>query len=193
MKLDEQFIINGLKDKNKVVFDLVFTFYYSGLCSFANRYVNDTKTAEDLVQDFFVRLWFNSESLKVSSSIKAYFFACIKNQALDYLKHEAVKGKYAKKVTETISIARPDEMWEFTETELREIIENAIMKLPPRTREIFEMSRFKGYSNDQISESLNLSKRTVEVQISNALKVLRKELKDYLPIFLLLFSKTGML
>lgn len=193
MKLDEQYIISGLKNRNKVIFDLVFTFYYSGLCSFANRYLNDSKTAEDLVQDFFVRLWTNSEALIISSSLKAYFFACIKNQALDYLKHQAVKDRYAKNATKAVKITKPDELWEFTETELREIIEKAMMKLPPRTNEIFVMSRFNGFSNDQIAESLNISKRTVEVQISNALKVLRKELKDYLPVFLLLFTRSGML
>ena len=184
MKLDEQFLIKGLKEKNKVVFDLVFTFYFSGLCAFANRYVNNPEAAEDLVQDVFVRLWLSDCLPEVKTSLKSYFFTCVKNRALDYIKHETIKGKYAERFKLKTEVILPDEMWEFTESELREIIHSALQQLPPRTREIFEMSRFKGYSNDQISGSLKISKRTVEVQISNALKVLRKELKDYLPVFL---------
>jgi RNA polymerase sigma-70 factor (ECF subfamily) len=184
MKLDEQFLINGLKQKDKDVFDLVFTFYYSGLCAYANRYVNNPEAAEDLVQDVFVSLWLSDCFLQVNTSLKSFFFTCVKNRALDYLRHESVKGKYAKRFKKDTEVILPDEMWEFTEPELREIIHTAIQKLPPRTREIFILNRFDGVSNDQIAESLNISKRTVEVQISNALKVLRKELKDCLPVIL---------
>jgi RNA polymerase sigma-70 factor (ECF subfamily) len=74
----------------------------------------------------------------------------------------------------------------FIESELQQKIKSALEKLPPRTREIFVLSRTKGYSNDEIADMLNLSKRTVETQISNALKVLRVELKEYLFILLIL-------
>lgn len=184
MKLDEQFLIKGLKEKNKVVFDLVFTFYYSGLCAFANRYVNNHEAAEDLVQDVFVRLWLSDSVSEVKTSLKSFFFTSVKNRALDYIKHESVKGRYVNRFKKETDAVLPDEMWEFTESELREIIYTALQQLSPRTREIFELSRFKGISNDQIAEQFQISKRTVEVQISNALKILRKELKDYLPILM---------
>ena len=54
--MDEKYLINELKNKNKVVFDFVFTYYYSGLCAYARRWVIDEDTAEDLVQDFFIHL-----------------------------------------------------------------------------------------------------------------------------------------
>ncbi len=74
----------------------------------------------------------------------------------------------------------------FVESELQQQIANAREKLPPRTREVFIMSRFKGIPNDEIAIQLELSKRTVETQISNALKILRNELKEY-KFLLLLF------
>mgnify|MGYP001500636040 CR=1 FL=1 len=74
----------------------------------------------------------------------------------------------------------------FVESELQEQIANAMEKLPARTREVFMMSRFKGFSNNEIATQLELSKRTVETQISNALKILRNELKEY-KFLLLLF------
>jgi RNA polymerase sigma-70 factor (ECF subfamily) len=74
----------------------------------------------------------------------------------------------------------------FVESELQQQIAKAMEKLPTRTREIFMMSRFKNISNDEIATQLELSKRTVETQISNALKILRNELKEY-KFLLLLF------
>lgn len=186
MKIDDQILIRGLKEKNKVIFDLVFTFYYSGLCAFANRFVNNRSAAEDIVQDYFVKLWENSCSITISSSLKSYLFASVKNRSLDYLKHQQVRKN--KNVDDfRPAMVLPDELWEFTETELREIINYAMQKLPPRTREIFEMNRFTGLSNEKIANKLGISKRTVELQISNALKILRAELKDLHPVLLFLF------
>src|SRR5659263_394918 len=73
----------------------------------------------------------------------------------------------------------------FAEAELQQAIQKSLEKLPPRCREIFELSRLDGLSNQHISEQLGLSKRTVELQISNSLKVLRKELIEYLPLWLI--------
>ncbi len=75
----------------------------------------------------------------------------------------------------------------FAESELRQAIQACMIKLPPRCREIFELSRLSGLSNQEISEKLSISKRTVELQISNSLKVLRTELTDFLPLYLIFY------
>lgn len=188
MKLDEKLLITGLQQQNKVIFDLVFTYYYSGLCAFANQMLKDMQASEDLVQDFFVKLWFQSSNLQINCSLKSYFFSSIKNRALDFLKHEKVKTHYANLNDGCIDGVTPDEIWEFTQGELEDLIENALQHVPPRAREIFELSRFKGVTNDEIASQLNISKRTVEVQISKTLQILRMELKDYLPIFMILLQ-----
>jgi RNA polymerase sigma-70 factor (ECF subfamily) len=76
--MEEEYLIAGFKEKDKVVFDFIFNYYYSGLCAFANRYVKDRDVAEDLVQDFFVRLWLDSDGLEVNSSLKSYLFQGVK-------------------------------------------------------------------------------------------------------------------
>ena len=185
--MDEQFLISGLKSKNKTVFDFVFQYYYSGLCAYSRRWVNDPDVAEDLVQDFFVWLWMNGSNLVITGSLKSYFFTSVRNKSVNYIKHLKIEEKYGDKIRESGLNPEKYSSWEFTESELSELIEKSMEKLPPRCREIFVMSRFEGKENVQIAEILGISKRTVELQISNALKILRTELKDYLPSILLIW------
>lgn len=179
--MDEKYIIAGLRNKDKAVFDFVFGYYYSGLCSYTRRWVNDRDVAEDLVQDFFVRLWMDSSKIEITSSLKSYFFTSLKNRAINHLKHNKVKSELSTKVTN--AYGEEYNNWELTEPELSELIEKGMQKLPPRCREIFFMSRFEGKDNSKIAQTFGISKRTVELQISNALKTLRTVLKDYLPCF----------
>lgn len=183
--MNDGLITNGLIRKDKAVFDYVFNYYYSSLCVFAMQYVKDKDTAEDLVQDFFLSLWITSHKLHIHTSLKTYLFTSIKNRCVDYQKHNNVKERYKR----YILFAEKDEDNSlehfFTESELRQKIEISLSKLPPRCREIFELSRIKGYTNQEISNILGISIRTVELQISNSLKTLRKELSDYLPVFLI--------
>lgn len=185
--MDEQYLISGLISKNKVVFDFVFNYYYSGLCAYSRRWVGDPDIAEDLVQDFFVWLWMNSSNLVIKTSLKSYFFTSIKNKSVNHVKHLRIAEKYGDQVRDANLNPEKYSAWEFTESELTELIERSMLKLPPRCREIFILSRFEGKENAKIAEMLGISKRTVELQISNALKILRCELKDYLPSVLLIW------
>ncbi len=185
--MTELTIINGLKQNNKLVFDYVFNYYYSSLCHFAVRFTNDKTAAEDIVQDFFVKLWLEHSQINVTSSLKAYLFTAIKNKCIDFQKHQKVETKYKNKINLSSPQSELSLEYLYAETELRTIIEKSMLKLTPRCREIFEMSRFKGLSNQQIADSLNLSKRTVELQITNALKTLRIELSEFLPLIVIHF------
>lgn len=185
--MEDKYLIAELNNKNKVVFDFVFNYYYSGLCAFANQLVEDRAVAEDLVQDLFFKIWVSKSKLEIVTSLKSYLFAAVKNKALNHLKHLKVKEEYGNYISDKTERERQLQNWEFAEPELAELIDKAIQKLPPRCREIFILSRFEGKDNDSIATTLGLSKRTVELQISNALKQLRIELKDYLPLALLLY------
>jgi len=169
------------------VFDYVFNYYYSGLCAFSMHYLNDKEAVEDLVQDFFVSLWIESPNLQIKVSLKSYLFTSIKNRCLDSLKHRKVKEKYRDFILFGSDNTEMSVDFYLAETELRQAIQNSMAKLPPRCREIFEYSRFSGFSNQEISDKLGISKRTVELQISNSLKVLRMELAEFLPLWLVLW------
>jgi RNA polymerase sigma-70 factor, ECF subfamily len=185
--LEEQNLIKELKKRNKFAFDYLFTYYYSGLCVFAYKYLGDHQSVEDVVQDFFVSFYFEIPQLEIKSSLKAYLFVSVRNRCLDWQKHHHIVEKYRKmmlrKSDERDDL--PSEM--LAESELRSAIEKGMEKLPERCREVFIMSRIKGLSNQEIADELHLSKRTVELQITNALKILRAELTEYLPVWLLLW------
>lgn len=185
--MNDIILIEGLGRRDKVVFDYVFNYYYSSLCAFSMQYLNDHAEVEDLVQDFFVSLWISAPNLQIRSSLKSYLFASVKNRCLDFYKHHKVTEKYRTFILFTTGSDNNTTDHYFAESELRQAIHKSMEKLTPRSREIFELSRFSGMSNQEISEKLNISKRTVELQISNSLKVLRKELAEYLPLWLVLW------
>ncbi len=180
-------LIEGLRRRDKVIFDYIFNYYYSSLCAFALQYLHDREAVEDLVQDFFVAVWLDAHRMQISTSLKSYLFAGVKNRCLDFQKHHKVTEKY--KAFILFAVENEDSSFDhyFAESELRQAIDKSIAKLQPRCREIFELSRLNGLSNQEISEKLGISKRTVELQISNSLKVLRKELVEFLPMWLVLW------
>jgi RNA polymerase sigma-70 factor, ECF subfamily len=183
--LKDLLLIEGLGRRDKAIFDFVFNYYYSSLCAFSNQYLDDHDASEDLVQDFFVSLWVEAPHLQISSSLKSYLFASIKNRCLDFRKHQKVIEKHREYILFSTHDSDNTTDHFFAESELRQAIQKSMEKLSPRAREIFKLSRLNGLSNHEISVKLGISKRTVEIQISNSLKILRKELVEYLPLWLI--------
>lgn len=182
--IDERELIKRLKLDDQTAFELIFRFYYSGLVIFSKQITNNGEDAEEMVQDFFVQLWENRRKINEVETLKPYFFTSIKNKSLNHLKRRGVEQKihdYIKKQVEKNILYDPDI---YVTSELQEQITRAIDGLPERCREIFVMSRLRGFSNDEIAENFDISKRTVETQISKALRILRNELQNYLGILL---------
>jgi RNA polymerase sigma-70 factor (ECF subfamily) len=185
--LEEKYLIAGLRNNDKIVFDYIFNYYYSGLCTYSLKYISNKTTVEDIVQDFFVSLWGKGNQLNIKTSLKSYLFTSVKNRCLDYLKHNKIKEKFSLLSINESGSSDDCGYNMYIEIELRVAFSAALEKLPPRCREIFELSRFVGLKNQEIAEKLNISRRTVEIQISQALKILRIELKDFLPVWLLIY------
>ncbi len=184
--INEKDLIVRLKTGDQTAFELLFHFYYPGLVMYSTQFTADRMEAEEIVQDFFVRFWQRHQQITPSDTLKSYLFLSVKNGSLNYLKHKKIEEKYIRSMTELSSnhlVYDPDL---YIASELQEKIKNAIDLLPEKCREIFNMSRMRGMKNEEIAAGLSLSKRTVETQISKALKVLRVELKDYVGLLVLL-------
>jgi len=177
--IEEEILIERLKGGDETAFELLFRFYYAGLVVFTSQFNIDYEVAEDIVQNFYVRLWEKRRNLKSSDSIKSYFFQSVKNSCLNFLKQQKVREQY---IRELAFLSLNNILYEpdlYIASELQEKIRECIDGLPERSREVFKMSRFDGIKNEEIAGKLNISKRTVETHISHSIKQLRAALRNY--------------
>lgn len=185
----DQLLYSKIKQGEEDAFNEVFNLYYSRLCFFADQMVHDFDLCRSIVQDVFVDVWVNRETLDIHFSLKAFLFRAVKNKTLNVLKHKKVESKFIaeqKKEDEPFSFQSSIE-----EAELSDKINSAIQELPPKCREIFTLCRFEELKYSEIAERLNISVKTVEMQISIALKKIRNKLSDcqMIQLFALVLSK----
>ncbi len=169
-------LLNLVKKGNEKAFRELFDRYYSSLSLYADRIVHDTDVAIDIVQAFFVAIYDQRTTLEVQN-VRSFFYQAIHNRCLNHLKATKVRAEYQKKVLETQTEEYTDIEENIHFSELQNHLMGLIGKLPDKCRKIFIMSRLENISNDEIAEKLELSKRTVETQISNALKFIRENFK----------------
>ncbi|MFK7981422.1 MAG: RNA polymerase sigma-70 factor [Saprospiraceae bacterium] len=169
--------------------DLIFRKYYSFLCKSVYRIIPDTQITEDLAQEVFYEVWRKREQLKINTSLKAYLKRAALNKALNYIRDQKIDFRNAPAKEELIS-KQDSIVQELAANNLQQEIDAAIDNLPERCRLVFVLSRFEEMSYRQIAEQLNISMKTVENQISKALKSLRIALAEHLPLGLLLFILT---
>ncbi len=166
-----------MKQGQKEAFEKLFRAYYGPLCIFSSRILEDEIAAEEIVQDFFVKLWEKRRTIQIETSAKNYFFRSVKNLCLNHIKHEQIKLQHARKV---ISDAESNNYGDqFLEIDLKKDIQESIASLPEKRREIFRLSREEGLKYREIAEKLNISIKTVEAQMGLAIKSLRDKLKKY--------------
>ncbi|MEQ9402385.1 MAG: RNA polymerase sigma-70 factor [Cyclobacteriaceae bacterium] len=154
-------------------FEKAFEEYYPGLVAFAYKQINSLEASEDIVQELFVYLYENKERIEIKESFKGYLFSAVFNRCKSFQRKQLTREKYEAE----LKIKDQNEYRDLlTETEFEERVYREINKLPERCREIFTLNRFEDLTNDEIAKRLNISKRTVETQISKALKILRSSL-----------------
>lgn len=168
----------------EAAFEELFYQYYPLLCVNARRILVDEDQAKEIVQDVFVRFYEHRERLLPIDSLKAYLFKAVQNACLNQLKQQRIYRNHHQQLQNILPHA--DEIEPVLLLELEEKIWQAVQHLPDQCRRIFLMNRFDNKKNKDIAQELGLSIRTVETQISKALKILRETLSDYLPVLLLL-------
>ncbi len=186
----DKYLFEQIKNDNEKAFEKLFHSYYGHLCLFASRILQDDNSAEEIVQDFFVKLWDKRDRLTIETSVKSYLFSSVKNLCLNFIQHNKVKLRYAQTIiSETLDNQSDDNS--FPEINLTEKIEESIQLLPTKRREIFRLSREDGLKYREIAKKLNISIKTVETQMGLAIRTLREELKDYNTFFMffLFFNK----
>lgn len=185
---DEKILLKEIKQGNDKALEFLFKNYHSRLYGYAIRFISDPEIVRDIIQECFIKLWEKRETLQ-SISITALLFAMVRNGCLNYLKHLRIVEKHSIEYIETIEGEERlyysnfyfDSEQKILYKELEEQIGIVIDHLPPRCREVFIMSRFKGMKNREIAEELQISTTAIEKHISKALLSFSKHFKDKYP------------
>ncbi len=165
-------------------FELLFRTYYSEMVGFALRYMESREMAEEIVQETFANIWAKIEETEIRTNPKSYLFGAVRHACLNHLKHRKVVMRH-----EAYTLQNNAQAFSFDFAELAELeqqVAEAFDRLPPKCREVFELSRFEGLKYQEIAERLGLSVKTVERHMGKALAIFREALKAYLPLILLL-------
>lgn len=180
-------IINSIKNGDKDAFHFIYSTLYADLCIASNRIIQDIDISEDIVQNTICKLWEKRKDLNINQNIRFYLFRAVKNSSLNYLRHKniIIQFESEQQASDSIDTLTPEQ--EFSNTELQNKISKSIDLLPEKTKNIFKLNRFDSLTYNEIATKLNISSKTVEYQISKALKHLQNNLKDYLCIFVLFF------
>ncbi len=189
MNPQEAGLIERLKAGEEAAFQTLFRDYYPPLCVYAKRLTGDADGAREVVQDLFVRLYEGREELPALGSLKSYLYAAVRNACLNQLKQAQTRHQHHQRLLYQAPTGEDTDA--LVQLELEEKIWRAVQDLPEQCRKIFRMNRFEDKKNRQIAEELGISVRTVETQISKALRLLRGALSDFLPLLLLLAAGPG--
>jgi RNA polymerase sigma-70 factor (ECF subfamily) len=171
--------LKAIKKGNIQEYELLFREYFQPLVSYAKSIIKLEADAEEVVQDIFFSLWKNKRKLNIHTSFSSYLYKAVHNNCLQQLKREKRKLQYQQeqinwKYNESMS---PGEILQYNE--LYDKINSAVDELPENCKTIFKLNRFQGLKYSEIAEKLAISIKTVEANMTKALKHLRRQIDEY--------------
>jgi RNA polymerase sigma-70 factor (ECF subfamily) len=173
--------VEQIRADDESAFDALFTAWYGKLLAYAFSVLQQEAQAEEVVQTVFCRIWEKRRQWQVHTSMKAYLYGSVYHQCMDGLRRAKQVQRYRRHVLQHHAgnqAAPASGKAELKELEVK--LQHALSQLPHQCRAIFQLSRFGGLKYREIAEQLGLSIKTVEAQVSKALKHLRDELTDFL-------------
>lgn len=185
---EENRILSAIRRSDKSAYSALFNKYYPLLCAYANKFVS-LEDAEEIVQDVLFYLWQNRERVIINKSISSYLFRSVYNKILNKFTSPQSRNK-----VNALFFDKAQEMLHESDyyniSELRRMLMQALNELPETYRDAFMKHRFLGMSYKEIAEEEDVSVKTIDYRIQQALKDLRIKLKDYLPLVCLLLTRS---
>ena len=184
MQQEVSIFLKELSEGSRTAFDWLFIRYQPKVVAFLKACTGDEEQARDIAQDIFFNIWKDRAKLSGVRSFEGYLFQMARFSVYNYYDHLDVVKKYVeegKKQPEGTAVG-PEE--KLKERQIKAIVAATVRKMPQRRREIFVMSRWGGYTNDEIAARLNINKRTVENHLTAALSALRRALKYLLCVIM---------
>lgn len=173
--------VRAFREGDHAAFDALFLGYFDKIRYFIRGIVRSDHDAEEIAQDIFMKLWHDRERIDPERSVNSLMYTLARNAALNFIKHRYVEHSY-------LGSLPPEPVEDGAEAhiyaaEIELIIKMTVAGMPDQRRTIYEMSREKGVSNDEIAGKLGVAKKTVENQLSLALKEIRKVISAMLIFF----------
>lgn len=165
-----------LKQGDANAYTVIYNRYFDELYLHAYNRLRDKEEAQDVIHELFAGLWNKRAVLEVRSSLPAYLYTSVRNRIMDVISHQQVESRYVSSLQSFIEKGYCVTDHKVREQMLAALIEKGISELPPKMREVFELSRKHAMSHKEIAEQLSLSEQTVRKQVNNALKILRLKL-----------------
>jgi len=178
----EKNLAERIRNDDSEAFKRLFELYYVKLCQFACRYVHSHDLSRDVVQEVFIKIWDNRRELHIKKSLRAYLYQAVRNNAINHANsirnQSELKAKLINSMDQPSLISHQAEDGDSGEdaNELHRKIWKIAAKLPEKRRYVFILHRKHGLSYREISEVLNVTRKTVENQMGRALSFIRREL-----------------
>lgn len=175
----EQELLLQLRENSEAAFTAIYHQYWRLLFSVAANKLDNTTDAEEIVQEVFADLWRRREGITIELSLKSYLAAAVKFQVYSFMAKKAreAQRQAAFPVEETTALSPEEQLYR---KELQQQLYDITLQLPDKCRLVYQMSREEGLSNKQIAEQLSISEKTVESQITKALRRLRSGFRSLL-------------
>jgi RNA polymerase sigma-70 factor (ECF subfamily) len=190
--VNTNFDISGLKSGKKKAFEGIYLDFFDMLFYLAVGYTGNRERSRDLVQDAFMKLWERRTEISNETNIRNFLYTITKNSCLNYLREKEIIARNNRDYLIPELQYRQEALINFSDSysdveSLFNLVEGAIDRLPEDVRTTFKLNRFENLTYKEIALKMDVSPKTVEARISKALKLLRSELKDYLPLIKILF------
>lgn len=177
-----------LKNGDENAFKIIFRSFFEPIVNFADEYICEFEVSRNIAQTVFMKLWENRDSISPDLNLKSYLYTSTRNLCISHLRHLKAQDNYferKKKSYEDFLLNQEALSYlDFNAIDLdsiESIINSTIDSLPKRCKEVFLLSRFDGLKNQEIATRLGVSVKSIEANITRALKILKENLKDYLP------------
>ena len=186
----ENHLISQFKSGNEFAFELIFHQTKGKLKGFLKKVLPVTEDVESILQEIYLKLWLNRNSIDTKKNIEAFLFTIAKNRVIDVMRKRLIRQKYLENLWHQLREGQSnslDTLEKVEYSELEKMIFELVEKLPPRRQLIFKLNRINGLSYSDISKRLNISENTVDSQMRKALDFLRVEIKHYLTILISIY------
>lgn len=163
-------------ERNEESFAEFFGRYYASFCFFANRYLKDSQTAEDIVGDVALKVWEKRGELRSEAALKSYFYTSLRNACLDWIAKEKRRNHQQGQYIDAVQTEQAPILENIIRTETLHQLEVAIENLPPQCRKVFIKLFKEGKTLSEAAEEMGLSIFTIKAQRQRGIQLLRKRL-----------------